>query len=173
MILPRREFLRLSTAATALAVTGFPRSARAGAAGLGDSIDFSQWLQPVPPGAVFEHPDWCIWCGSAVRGDDGKYHLFYSRWPSKLGHLAWVTHSEVARDSVRDRLRAADHVEMARHRLRIVFNGGAAAAGECRDDHEETRQSHRSNAPCVRKAAVCEHTGPDSNMPEWLTGSTM
>ncbi len=24
------------------------------------------------------------------------YHMFYSRWPRKLGHLAWVTHSEVA-----------------------------------------------------------------------------
>ena len=31
-----------------------------------------------------------------MQGDDGKYHLFYSRWPSRLGHYAWVTHSEVA-----------------------------------------------------------------------------
>lgn len=65
--------------------------------GLGDDVDFSRWLQPVPLGAVFEDPEWFIWCGSALRGDDGKYHLFYSRWPAKLGNQAWATHSEIAR----------------------------------------------------------------------------
>ena len=63
---------------------------------LGDA-DLSQWVQPVPSQAVFELPDWCVWCGSCVRGDDGKYHLFYSRWPSKYGHNGWVIYSEVAR----------------------------------------------------------------------------
>ncbi len=93
----RRDFLHLSATAAALAFTGFPRALHAATASALGDIDFSQWLQPVPAGAVFESSDWCIWCGSAVRGDDGKYHLFYSRWPSKLGHYAWVTHSEVAR----------------------------------------------------------------------------
>ena len=100
MHLHRRDFLRISGAAVSVALTGFTSRLRAdasAAAGLGDEVDLSQWLQPVPPGAVFEHPDWCIWCGSAVRGDDRKFHLFYSRWPRKLGHVAWVTHSEVAR----------------------------------------------------------------------------
>jgi hypothetical protein len=92
--LSRRDFLRIT--ATGLAAAGARLSAAPSAA-LGDAVDFSRWLQPVPAGAVFESPDWCIWCGSAVRGDDGNYHLFYSRWPSKLGHLAWVTHSEVCR----------------------------------------------------------------------------
>lgn len=58
--------------------------------------DFSALLQPVPTNAVFRDPEFNIWCGSAVRGDDGKCHLFYSRWPRALGHQAWVTHSEVA-----------------------------------------------------------------------------
>ena len=95
----RRDFLRLSAAATFAACAGLPSALRAATAarGLGDDLDFSRWLQPVPAGAVFEDPAWCIWCGSAVRGDDGKHHLFYSRWPSRLGHKAWVTHSEVAR----------------------------------------------------------------------------
>lgn len=53
-------------------------------------------LQPVPATAKFSDPVYNIWCGSAVKGDDGKYHMFYSRWPRKLGHYAWVTHSEVA-----------------------------------------------------------------------------
>ena len=113
----RRDFLRTTSAAAAFAFIGFPRALRAApASALGDT-DLSQWLQPVPPGAVFEDPAWCIWCGSAVRGDDGKYHLFYSRWPSKLGHYAWVTHSEVARavaDSPTGPYRHADVVLPAR-----------------------------------------------------------
>ncbi len=93
--LHRRDFLRFT--AVGLAVISTRLRGGSSSTGLGDDIDFSRWLQPVPAGAVFESPDWCIWCGSAVRGDDGKYHLFYSRWPSRLGHYAWVTHSEVAR----------------------------------------------------------------------------
>ena len=58
--------------------------------------DFNAMLQPVPATAKFSDPSFNIWCGSAVKGDDGTYHMFYSRWPRKLGHLAWVTHSEVA-----------------------------------------------------------------------------
>jgi len=61
-----------------------------------EDYDFSAMLQPVPATAKFSDPDFNIWCGSAVKGDDGRYHLFYSRWPRKLGHNAWVTHSEVA-----------------------------------------------------------------------------
>jgi hypothetical protein len=58
--------------------------------------DFAGMIQPVPATGKFSDPDYYIWCGTLVRGDDGKCHLFYSRWPRKLGHNAWVTHSEVA-----------------------------------------------------------------------------
>ena len=53
-------------------------------------------IQPVPLTAKWADPEYNIWCGSAVKGDDGRFHLFYSRWPRKLGHAAWVTHSEVS-----------------------------------------------------------------------------
>jgi hypothetical protein len=58
--------------------------------------DFAAVLQPVPVTARFEDTHFNIWCGSAVKGDDRQFHLFYSRWPRALGHKAWVTHSEVA-----------------------------------------------------------------------------
>ena len=61
-----------------------------------DGPDFAAMIQPVPESAKFSDPDYYIWCGTMVRGDDGRCHLFYSRWPRKLGHYAWVTHSEVA-----------------------------------------------------------------------------
>jgi hypothetical protein len=57
---------------------------------------FAAMLQPVPLTAKWADTNFNIWCGSAVKGDDAKYHLFYSRWPRALGHKAWVTHSEVA-----------------------------------------------------------------------------
>jgi hypothetical protein len=66
-----------------------------GAAGAAD-YDFAAMLRPVPATAVFSDPEWYIWCGTMVRGDDGRCHLYYSRWPRRLGHNAWVTHSEVA-----------------------------------------------------------------------------
>ncbi|MHB8898960.1 MAG: hypothetical protein ACYC6Y_09460 [Thermoguttaceae bacterium] len=58
--------------------------------------DFAAMVQPVPATAKFIDPDYYIWCGTMVRAGDGKYHLFYSRWLRKLGHNAWVTHSEVS-----------------------------------------------------------------------------
>jgi hypothetical protein len=66
----------------------------------------------IPARAKFSDPDYNIWCGSMVTGEDGKYHLFYSRWPASLGHLAWVTHSEVARAVADDPLGPYRHVEV-------------------------------------------------------------
>lgn len=46
--------------------------------------------------SIFENDSLFTWCGSPVKGKDGKYHLFYSRWNKKYSFNAWVTHSEVA-----------------------------------------------------------------------------
>jgi len=46
----------------------------------------------------FRMKDYWIWCPSVIRGDDGLYHLFSSRWPKWLPfHPGWMTHSEVVR----------------------------------------------------------------------------
>ena len=36
-----------------------------------------------------------LWGGSVVKGDDGLYHMLYSRWPKKIG-WEWVNYSEIA-----------------------------------------------------------------------------
>ncbi|NUP98500.1 MAG: sucrase [Armatimonadetes bacterium] len=59
-------------------------------------MDFRALLRPVPRTAVLRDPEWCIWGASMVRDDDGLCHLMVSRWPRRLGHQAWVTHSEIA-----------------------------------------------------------------------------
>ncbi|MGJ8693867.1 MAG: glycoside hydrolase family protein [Thalassotalea sp.] len=59
-------------------------------------INFNQLLQPVPEYAKFIDPDYYIWGASMVKGKQGKYHLFYSRWKKEHGHNAWLTRSEIA-----------------------------------------------------------------------------
>lgn len=59
--------------------------------------DLSTWLQPVPHGAVFREDGYNVWCGAPARGDDGRWHLFYARWPRSSAHHGWLTHAEIAR----------------------------------------------------------------------------
>ncbi|QGY45633.1 family 43 glycosylhydrolase [Maribellus comscasis] len=60
-------------------------------------LNLANMFQPVLQTGKFIDPDWFIWGGSLVKSnDDGKYHMYYSRWPQKLGMSAWVTHSEIA-----------------------------------------------------------------------------
>ncbi len=34
-------------------------------------------------GGGFSLADYWVWCGSVIKGDDGRYHMFASRWPKK------------------------------------------------------------------------------------------
>lgn len=47
---------------------------------------------------VFADPDWFHWGGTPVLGDDGRYHLFYDRFPRGNGRLmsGWLYVSEIA-----------------------------------------------------------------------------
>jgi hypothetical protein len=47
-------------------------------------------------GGGFEMPGYWVWCSSVVKGDDGLYHMFASRWPKRLPfHPGWMVASEV------------------------------------------------------------------------------
>jgi predicted GH43/DUF377 family glycosyl hydrolase len=60
-------------------------------------LNLQSIMQKVPESAKFINDSFFIWGGSMVKSHvDEKYHLFYSRWPKKLGMNAWVTHSEIA-----------------------------------------------------------------------------
>jgi hypothetical protein len=37
---------------------------------------FLSRLQPAVAGGGFELPDYWVWCGAPIRGEDGRYHLF-------------------------------------------------------------------------------------------------
>lgn len=60
-------------------------------------IDFRAKMQKLPFSAKYSNDSLYIWGASLVKSEsDGKYHLFYSQWPRKLGMKAWVTNSEIA-----------------------------------------------------------------------------
>lgn len=58
--------------------------------------NYSIVLKPVDQKSVLKSDDYYIWGASPIKGEDGLYHLYYSRWKKEYGFLAWVTHSEVA-----------------------------------------------------------------------------
>lgn len=61
------------------------------------TLDFSTLITPqTPRAALYREPGYHLWDPSVVRGDDGLYHLYYSRWRSSLGFDAWCTHAEIA-----------------------------------------------------------------------------
>lgn len=42
--------------------------------------------------------DYWVWCGSVVQAEDGRFHMFASRWPKFLPmHPSWLLQSEVVR----------------------------------------------------------------------------
>lgn len=62
----------------------------------GKDRNLADYVGVVPVDNKMIDPKWNIWCGSMVEGYDGKYHLYYSRWPRKTGHEGWISHSEIA-----------------------------------------------------------------------------
>jgi hypothetical protein len=38
---------------------------------------------------------WCYWDGQIIKGPDGKYHMFASRWDQAKGHNGWWSSSAV------------------------------------------------------------------------------
>lgn len=47
-----------------------------------------------PGRIILSSEDLLLWCPTAVAWE-GRWWLFHSRWSSRLGHQAWVTHSSV------------------------------------------------------------------------------
>ena len=57
---------------------------------------FIDRLLPAPVGGGFALKDYWVWDGSVIKGEDGKYHMFGSRWPKHLIFLdGYKTYSEV------------------------------------------------------------------------------
>ncbi|WP_211231476.1 glycoside hydrolase family protein [Paenibacillus harenae] len=55
-------------------------------------------MLPAPRNGGFRMEGYWIWCGSVVQGEDGRFHMFASRWPKSLPmHPGWLSSSEIVR----------------------------------------------------------------------------
>jgi len=61
-----------------------------------ETLNFAELLPERPEKKLFFMDGYFVWCNGALKGDDSKYHLFFSRWQKSRGFDAWVTHSEIA-----------------------------------------------------------------------------
>jgi hypothetical protein len=50
----------------------------------------------VPLGRILEDPHYHIWCCSPIYDEEGRVHVFFSRWPLDAGHDGWLRVSEIA-----------------------------------------------------------------------------
>lgn len=93
-LLERRKFLRLSVQ-TGLGITilsGLPSCRNQP-----PQTPFVDRILPAPLNGGFQDPDFWIWGASVIKGEDGNYHMFASRWSREVGFANWVTNSEVVR----------------------------------------------------------------------------
>jgi len=60
-----------------------------------DEVDLFSGVQSIPNTNIFSDPLYNIWCGSVVKGNNGAFYMFYSRWPIAEGHYAWLPSSEI------------------------------------------------------------------------------
>ena len=49
-----------------------------------------------PIGRILETDGYYVWCNSPIYDEDGKVHVFYSRWPEKYGMGGWIHQCEIA-----------------------------------------------------------------------------
>lgn len=61
-----------------------------------EQIILSDKIQPIDTTNLFYDPLYFNWCSSIIKGEDEKYHLFYSRWKKEFGFTSWMTHSTIA-----------------------------------------------------------------------------
>lgn len=63
-------------------------------------MDFRERMLPAVRGGGFAMEGYWVWCGSVIKGEDGRYHMFASRWPkTQPMHPGWMLLSEIVRAS--------------------------------------------------------------------------
>lgn len=62
-----------------------------------DDYNLAAAMQPVAKENIFSDEEYFNWGSTIVKGDDGKYHLFYDQMPKKHGFYSWLTDGIVSR----------------------------------------------------------------------------
>lgn len=84
---------------------------------------------PLSATVIYEDTDYWSWCPSIVQADDGRWHLFASRWPRSIPfHPGWLLRSEVIRAE-------SDNVEGPYKFVEVVMRGRGADWWDGRSIH--------------------------------------
>lgn len=63
-----------------------------------ENLNFEERMLPAPINGGFKMDGYWVWCGSVVKGEDGKYHMFASRWEKQHPvQPTWLFSSEIVR----------------------------------------------------------------------------
>lgn len=78
------------------------------------SFDFSDkpYFKLKPIGRSLELEGYYIWCSSPIWGEDGKVHLFYSRWKKEKGMGGWLNGSEICRAEANSPFEKFEHKQV-------------------------------------------------------------
>lgn len=61
-------------------------------------MDLTKRMLPAPVQGGLHMEGYWVWCGSAIKAEDGRYHLFASRWKKDQPmHPGWLFGSEIVR----------------------------------------------------------------------------
>ncbi|MGM9478524.1 glycoside hydrolase family protein [Pedobacter sp. GSP4] len=61
-----------------------------------DNLILGNELTPITEKNFFKTEGYYNWCPSIIKGKDGLYHLFYSRWKKAYSFQGWLPLSEIA-----------------------------------------------------------------------------
>ncbi len=63
-----------------------------------DDLNFAELLQGVSAeNILYDSTDYFNWGSSIVKGEDGKYHLFYAQMPREHGFTSWLNDGVISR----------------------------------------------------------------------------
>lgn len=60
-----------------------------------DTLELNSRIDVVQDTQILKDEGYAVWGGSTIKGDDGRYHMFYSRWKGS-GLAGWKTTSTIA-----------------------------------------------------------------------------
>ena len=61
-----------------------------------DDLNLADKISEVREQNILKNPDYHNWGSSIIKGEDGKYHLFYAQMSKKIGFKSWLTDGVVS-----------------------------------------------------------------------------
>ena len=111
----------------------------------------------------FQLDDYWVWDGSVVKGDDGLFHMFASRWPKNITfHPGWMLMSEVVHAT-------ADRVEGPYTFVDVVLPARGAEYWDGRATHNPTIRKHGDTYLLFYMGSTHPLENPEADVPLLLS----